>query len=98
MKPDQIVERANELRWSLPQDFHDRWVEMIYAESARIASRNVEHQGKTHRLAWERRLDSLLTNRWTGMPIMVFMLALVLWITIVGANIPSSMLATVLLD
>jgi len=98
MNPERIVERASELRWKLPQDFHDRWVEMVYAESAQIAARNVEQQQKTHRLAWERRLDSLLTNRWTGMPIMVSMLALVLWITIVGANVPSGILATILLD
>ena len=98
MKPEQIIERASELRWKLPQDFHDRWVEMVYAESARIASQNMEQHGKTHRLTWEKRLDSLLTNRWTGMPIMVLMLALVLWITIIGANVPSSMLATLLLD
>jgi ferrous iron transport protein B len=98
MNAEQIVKRAKELRWKLPQDFHDRWVEMVYAESARIASRNVKQQGRADRLNWERRLDSLLTNKWTGMPIMVLMLALVLWITIIGANVPSSMLATVLLD
>ncbi len=98
MEPEKIIERASELRWKLPQDFHDRWVEMVYAESARIASRNVEQEVETHRLSWERRLDALLTNKWTGMPIMVLMLALVLWITIIGANVPSSMLATLLLD
>ncbi len=96
MKPEEIVERASELRWKLPQDYHDRWVESIYAESGRIASRNVDQQGKTHRLNWERRLDSLLTNRWTGMPIMVLMLAVVLWLTIEGANLPSGWLATIL--
>ena len=98
MTPEQITQRASELRWKLPQDYHDRWVESIYAESARTASRNVDQQGKTHRLAWERRLDWLLTNRWTGMPIMVLMLALVLWLTIEGANLPSGWLATILLD
>lgn len=98
MEPEKIIKRASELRWKLPQDFHDRWVEMVYAESARIASRNVEQEGTTHRLNWERRLDALLTNKWSGMPIMILMLALVLWITIIGANVPSSMLATLLLD
>lgn len=98
MNPEQIVERANQLRWNLPQNFHDRWVENIHAESSRIASRNVDHKGTTRRLVWQRRLDWLLTNRWTGMPIMVFMLGLVLWITIIGANVPSGWLATLLLD
>ncbi len=98
MTPEDIVKRASELRWKLPQDYHDRWVESIYAESARIASRNVEQDGKTFRLTWERRLDTLLTNRWTGIPIMILMLAGVLWITIIGANVPSGILATILLD
>ena len=98
MTPEQIVERASQLRWKLPQNFHDRWVENAYAESARIAARNVDQQGTTHRLSWERRLDWLLTNRWTGMPIMLMMLALVLWITIEGANVPSGWLATLLLE
>lgn len=98
MTPEQIAKRASELRWKLPQDYHDRWVESIYAESARIASRNVEQKGKTFRLTWEKRLDTLLTNKWTGMPIMILMLAAVLWITIIGANVPSGILANILLD
>ncbi len=98
MTPEDIAKRASELRWKLPQDYHDRWVESIYAESARIASRNVEQEGKTFRLTWERRLDTLLTNRWTGIPIMILMLAAILWITIIGANIPSGILANILLD
>ncbi len=98
VSPKQIVTRASELRWKLPQNFHDRWVEHIYAESSRIASRNVDRKGETHRLSWERRLDALLTNRWAGVPIMLAMLALVLWLTIEGANIPSGWLATLLLD
>jgi len=97
MTPEEIIERAKELRWRLPQDFHDRWVENVYGESARIASRNVDQREGSQRLSWERRLDWLITNRWTGLPTMVLMLALVLWITIEGANIPSGWLATVLL-
>ena len=98
MKPEEIIEKASQLRWKLPQNFHDHWVENAYAESARIASRNVDQQGKSHRLSWERKLDWLLTNRLTGIPIMVLLLALVLWLTIEGANVPSGWLATLLLD
>lgn len=98
MGPHDIVERASRLRWKLPQNFHDRWVEYIYAESSRIASHNVRRDGTSHRLSWERALDSVLTNRWMGVPIMLAMLAGVLWLTIQGANIPSGWLATLLLD
>ena len=40
----------------------------------------------------EQRLDRLLTSRATGIPLMLLLLAGVLWLTITGANYPSSML------
>ncbi len=40
-----------------------------------------------------RRLDRLLTGRLTGIPVMLALLAAVLWITIVGANLISSLLS-----
>jgi ferrous iron transport protein B len=98
MTGKQIVELAQNLRGGLPQGVHDRWVESIYADSAEISSRNVNQEGKTSRLSWERRLDWVLTYRWTGFPIMILLLALVLWLTIEGANVPSGILATLLLD
>lgn len=41
----------------------------------------------------DRRLDRLLTSRTTGYPIMLLLLAIVFWLTIVGANYPSKMLS-----
>lgn len=41
----------------------------------------------------DRRLDRLLTGRYTGVPVMLLLLAAVLWLTIVGANVPSSLLS-----
>ncbi|GIS98215.1 MAG: hypothetical protein CM1200mP25_4520 [Acidobacteriota bacterium] len=43
-------------------------------------------------------LDRLLTNRWVGFPIMLLILAAVFWTTIEGANVPSAMLATLLIE
>ncbi len=94
----EILKTAEQLRWQIPPNARDKWVELVYAEAARIASRNVTRAGHAHKLPWERRLDWLLTNRWTGLPVMIATLALVLWITIEGANVPSSMLATLLMD
>jgi len=37
-------------------------------------------------------LDKILTNKITGMPIMIVMLMIIFWISIVGANYPSSLL------
>lgn len=40
----------------------------------------------------DRKVDRLLTSRTTGFPIMLALLAVILWITITGANIPSRIL------
>ena len=42
---------------------------------------------------WGRKLDRLLTGRFTGAPAMLALLALVFWITISGAQVPSDLLA-----
>lgn len=41
----------------------------------------------------DRKIDRVLTNKWTGFPIMILLLALVFWITITGANYPSQLLS-----
>lgn len=43
--------------------------------------------------ARDRKMDQILTSKITGIPIMIGLLALVFWITIAGANIPSRLLA-----
>lgn len=43
-----------------------------------------------------RRWDAVLTSRWAGIPLMLLLLAAVLWITIAGANVPSQWLSGLL--
>ncbi|ATW27591.1 ferrous iron transport protein B [Candidatus Formimonas warabiya] len=45
---------------------------------------------------WDRKIDSILTSRVFGIPIMVCLLGIVFWLTIAGANVPSEMIATFL--
>ena len=71
----------------------DRIVSGIYQQAESISvqvvrSKNLPHTGL------EARLDDILTSRWLGFPIMLLLLALILWITITGANYPSQLLAT----
>ena len=40
-----------------------------------------------------RRLDKILTGRYTAYPLMALLFSLVLWITVVGANYPSALLS-----
>lgn len=43
--------------------------------------------------ARDRRLDRIFTSKWTGIPVMLALLAGTFWITITGANYPSQLLS-----
>lgn len=95
---ETILRNASSLRWEIGEQFHDSLMESMYADAARIADSVVVRTGERPRFNWDVTLDRLLTSRWTGFPIMLLLLMLVFWLTIEGANVPSSMLATLLLD
>lgn len=44
----------------------------------------------------DRKIDKILTNKWTGFPIMFALLAVIFWITITGANYPSELISRAL--
>ncbi|PXV93272.1 ferrous iron transport protein B [Lachnotalea glycerini] len=44
----------------------------------------------------DRKIDRVLTSKWTGYPVMLILLAIVFWLTIAGANYPSKLLSCVL--
>jgi ferrous iron transport protein B len=89
---------ARRLRWQVGKDFHLRLMESIYTEAARLADRSVTRSGEKPRFDWDRTLDRLVTSRTFGFPLMLLMLTAVFWITIAGANVPSAMLADLLID
>ncbi|WP_252231098.1 ferrous iron transport protein B [Clostridium sp. ZBS15] len=43
---------------------------------------------------FDRKIDKVLTSKKFGIPIMILLLAVIFWITITGANVPSEILAT----
>lgn len=101
MLPDesnQLLRTVEALRWRVPGDLREQLVGDIFHEGEVIVARNVRQSGQDRRQTLNQRLDWLLTSRWTGVPMMIVILAVVLWITIVGANVPSGMLASMLVD
>jgi ferrous iron transport protein B len=90
-----LLGRAQALRRGIAGNFRDNLVEAIYDDAQAIADRAVKQPGD-HRRDWDQRIDRILTSPTFGLPLMLAMLALVFWITIVGANYPSQMLATAL--
>ncbi|MDH3252576.1 MAG: ferrous iron transporter B, partial [Ignavibacteria bacterium] len=95
---ENIIAKASNLRWEVGENFHDSLMETIYRDAAAIAGRAVTRPGQKTRFNWDRALDQLLTSKWTGFPIMLLMLTVVFWLTIAGANVPSALLASVLID
>lgn len=73
----------------------DRIVAALVASAEKIC-RDTVHFHKEGYNEGDRRLDKILTSRFTGYPVMIGMLALVFWLTITGANYPSQLLADLL--
>ncbi len=86
------------MRWDLGIDFHDSVIESIYADASRIAKKTVQFEDEDSVDSFDKKIDRIITSPWLGFPIMFVLLALVFWITIAGANIPSRWLSILLLD
>jgi ferrous iron transport protein B len=95
---EEILSLANTLRWKLGMDFHDTVIESIYANASEIAGKTVHVDDPERVGSFGQKIDRLVTSRWLGFPIMLLLLAVVFWITVAGANVPSGWLAALLLD
>lgn len=75
-----------------PETLRDRIVSNIVKRAEQICKQAVTYESDKYNLT-DRRIDKILTSRVFGLPIMLALLGLVFWITITGANLPSSLLA-----
>lgn len=73
------------------QEREDRKVTEFVKTAEKICDGAVSY-GKVHDTR-DRRLDRIFTGKVWAYPVMLLMLALILWITIVGANYPSELLS-----
>lgn len=94
---DDLLARAEKLRWQVGDTFHDHVSEAIYAEAQSIADEAVHYTDKRRNMAFDYKLDKILTSKVWGFPIMILLLGVVLWITIVGSNYPSQWLSDALI-
>jgi ferrous iron transport protein B len=95
IQPNDVLMRAEALRHSLSAGFRDETVKSIYSEAEHIAQRAVHPKGD-RRWDLDQRIDRLVTSPIFGLPIMLLLLAGVFWLTIIGANYPSQMIAKAL--
>ena len=83
---------AEQLLLQIGSNFHDLWVEDIYAQAGQICSEVVTQGYERGRLPLDVKLDRILTHRIWGFPIMLALLCGVFWLTIIGSNYPSDWL------
>jgi ferrous iron transport protein B len=93
-----ILAAAQRWRQEIPGDLHEHIVEAIYGQAARLVDRSASRPGHAARPTLDRTLDRILTSRLWGFPIMILLFALMFWITITGANIPSDLIASLLIE
>jgi ferrous iron transport protein B len=91
--PEAVIRRAEELRRGLTGNFRDEAVSSIYAEAERISRRVVRRSGEGGS-DWDQRIDRFVTSPVFGLPLMLIILAVIFWLTIAGANVPSAMIAS----
>jgi len=93
---EEIFQLSRRLRGGIEGDVHEHLVEALYADAGRIASRAVSRPGRERRATFDATLDRIVTSRVWGFPVMLGLFALIFWLTISGANVPSALLADLL--
>ncbi len=84
---DYIDTYSNNLSEQLP-------VEEIVEKAEKITNEVVTHKQNSYS-NFDKKADKILTSKLWGYPIMILMLAFVLWLTICGANYPSQALSEI---
>lgn len=88
----KMLEAASALNDNMiRKDLRDEITRTIYEKVEAVTNQYVTTtKSKFNR---DHRIDDYITSRFFGIPLMIALLALVFWITIAGANVPSSLLA-----
>lgn len=74
---------------------YDKITSTLVATGELIA-KNAVHYNNGQYSKKDKTLDKILTSKWTGYPIMIALLLLIFWLTITGANYPSTLLSDAL--
>jgi ferrous iron transport protein B len=90
--PENLLTKAEQLRGGLSTGFRDEIVKSLYSEAEKVANRAVKtRDDKKYDL--DQRVDKVVTSPIYGLPIMFLVLAVIIWITVIGANVISAWIA-----
>src|SRR3972149_398369 len=95
---EKLIASANTLRWEIGESLHDSIIESIYTDAAKITNKVVKVKEQKKKYSYDQAIDRIVTSKWLGFPIMFLMLSVVFWVTIEGANVPSGLIANLLVD
>ncbi|MCA2001946.1 MAG: ferrous iron transporter B [Chloroflexi bacterium] len=95
MNPNEILSKAETLRGGLSTGFRDEIVKSLYNEAENIAKRAVK-TASDKKYDFDQRVDRIVTSPIFGLPIMLSLLAILIWLTVSGANFVSDAIAAVL--
>ena len=95
LNPNDILTKAESLRSTLSTGFRDEIVKSLYSEAETIAKRAVK-TALTKKYDFDQKIDRLVTSPIVGLPIMLILLTIIIWLTVSGANVASAWIATVL--
>lgn len=89
---EEVISKSSETMESVEKSkIRDDITYQIYKKAEEIVNCCVSQGEK--KINRDRKIDKYITSRIFGIPIMIGILAIVLWITIVGANYPSKIIA-----
>ncbi|MBU3209439.1 ferrous iron transport protein B [Clostridium algidicarnis] len=97
-KEEDIINKSYEVREFLSKKhidsdiFRDKVVSKLVTISESISNEVISFKDKDYNNK-DRKIDKYLTSKKFGIPIMILLLAIVFWITITGANVPSQLIA-----
>lgn len=87
----KIGEYLKEKNWDT-ENIRNEIVGSLIKRANDISSKCVHYENNNYNER-DRKIDKILTSKLTGIPIMLLLLGFILWLTIVGANYPSEVLA-----
>lgn len=89
---EEINKICIETRDNITYELGDNIVETIVKKSESISKKVVKNKEKYDLLS--RKIDKIIVSKTVGIPVMILMLMLILWITIALANYPSELLSS----
>lgn len=86
-----IIFISESIREQYGSEFRDRIVKSIYNRADEVAKKVVKNNSEKKKDV-DKKIDDILTSKTFGIPLMLLLLAIVFWITLVGANYPSELI------